>query len=74
MIFMHHFLHCISNIVDWNNNINKLITSLDTIVKASAEIAKTVKNDWIAPNPAGIHWDGKVMESLSNKYELEDRL
>ena len=43
-------------------------------VKVSGEILEVAKEGWNPPNPAGIHWDIKIMQTLKNKYALEDRL
>lgn len=43
-------------------------------VKVSASIAEVAKREWVPPSPGGVHWDGKIMQALNNKYKLEDRL
>jgi hypothetical protein len=37
-------------------------------------IAERIKADWTPPTVAGIHWDSKIMNSLSSKYNYDDRL
>jgi len=42
---------------------------------ASAQtIADEVKNSWKPPKVGIVHWDGKLMETLDNKYGVEERL
>ena len=42
---------------------NKALITI--IIKSeSKEIAEVAKEGWVAPSPAGIHWDGKIMQSL----------
>ena len=53
---------------------NKTSITLRYRVKTSEEIAEVAKEGWVAPSPAGIHWDGKIMQSLRNQYNTEDRL
>ena len=43
-------------------------------IKLSSEILKVAKEGWNPSNPAGIHWDGKIMHTLKNKNAIEDRL
>ena len=38
------------------------------------DIAGRIKSDWTPPNPAALHWDGKLIETLENKYKKDDRL
>ena len=38
------------------------------------EIAEVVREGWVAPQPAAIQWDGKIMEDLKDKYQVDDRL
>ena len=42
-------------------------------IKLSSEILKVAKEGWNPSNPAGIHWDGKIMHTLKNKNAIEDR-
>lgn len=43
-------------------------------VQAVQEIAENIKSDWTPPNPASLHWDGKLLETLGDKYKKVDRL
>ena len=43
-------------------------------LKRASEIACAVKDEWVAPQPAAIHWDGKIKEGFDNKYQVDDRL
>ena len=43
-------------------------------VETLAEISERIQEDWTPPDPAAIHWDGKLMETLTNKYKSDDRL
>ena len=42
--------------------------------EAVSQIAEQIKEDWKPPSPASIHWDGKLMETLTDKYSTDDRL
>ena len=33
-----------------------------------------VKANWKAPTQAAVHWDGKIMEDLKDKYKCDDCL
>ena len=37
------------------------------------DLAETIKQKWIAPKLATLHWDSKLMSSLSNE-SIEERL
>ena len=37
-------------------------------------IASKIKEAWVAPSRGVVHWDGKLMDSLSNEYSVEERL
>ena len=39
-----------------------------------SNIAERIHIDWVPPSPATIHWDGKLMETITDKYKLGDRL
>jgi hypothetical protein len=43
-------------------------------VQTIQEIAENIRSDWEPPMPASLHWDGKLMETLSHKYKRDDRL
>ena len=53
---------------------NKTSITLRYKVKTSEEIAEVAKEGWVAPSPAGIQWDGKIMQSLRNENKTENRL
>ena len=38
------------------------------------KISDTIKESWTAPACSSVHWDGKQMNLLSNKYKKEERL
>ena len=37
-------------------------------------MAEAVREGRVAPQPAAIHWNGKIMEDLKDKYQVDDRL
>ena len=39
-----------------------------------SNISEKIKSTWQPPNPAALHWDGKLMETLTDKYAKDDRL
>ena len=41
---------------------------------AHANNVETIKKQWTPPDYVVIHWDGKLMASLTSKYKVEDRL
>jgi hypothetical protein len=43
----------------------------DSAVSAMAE---RIKAEWTPPIPATLHWDGKLMETLEDKYTKVERL
>ena len=43
-------------------------------VKAIQNISEKVHANWQPPDPAALHWDGKLMETLTDKYAKDDRL
>ena len=36
--------------------------------------AEIVHEGWVCPKPAALHWDGKIMQELTDKYKENDRL
>ena len=36
--------------------------------------AEEVKEGWLCSKPAALHWDGKIMSDLEDKYKKKDRL
>ena len=42
--------------------------------EASSSIVTQIRDSWTAPAVGLLHWDGKLMETLRNKYRKEERL
>ena len=42
--------------------------------KVGSMIAKTCKQEWVGPRFATLHWDSKMMSTLSNAFISEERL
>ena len=38
------------------------------------DISEKIKSDWRPPSPAALHWDGKLLETLGDKYKKDERL
>ena len=34
------------------------------------DISEKIKSDWKPPSPAALHWDGKLLETLGDKYKI----
>ena len=34
------------------------------------DISEKIKSDWKSPSPAALHWDGKLLETLGDKYKI----
>ena len=43
-------------------------------MEAAVSITENIKKSWSPPSPALLQWDGKLMESLDNKYVEEERM
>ena len=37
-------------------------------------MAEAAREGRVAPQTAAIHWDGKIMEDLKDKHQVDDRL
>ena len=43
-------------------------------VSAVERYAEEVKEGWMCSKPAALHWDGKIMSDIKDKYKKDDRL
>ena len=43
-------------------------------IATAEKYAEVVKEGWICPKPAAVHWDGKIMNDLESQYKQKDRL
>lgn len=59
-------------------DVSKVYTSYAVADKSRREIGKQIaesyQEKWDVPQFASLHWDGKLLPSLTNKYENEERL
>lgn len=57
---------------------SKIASSYTTAYKYRHRVMKTISNsskeEWIPPKYATLHWDSKLMPSLSNPHVMEERL
>jgi len=42
--------------------------------KVGKKLAQTYRDQWVAPNLATLHWDSKLMSSLTNRNVTQERL
>ena len=42
--------------------------------KAVEDIAEYIRSSWEVPDIGVVHWDGKLVSSLQNKNEKQERL
>ena len=85
-VFYDNILYCLCKIAKCStNNICQYIKTFFKYIlryyyvfrgriKAAATIAEIAKTSWKPKRPASVHWDGKIMASLTDKYEKDDRL
>ncbi|KAG8171348.1 hypothetical protein JTE90_007600 [Oedothorax gibbosus] len=65
-------------ITEAGGDTSKIATSYTTTDKYRHRVAKTISNnsieEWIPPTYATLHWDSKLMPSLTNQHVMEERL
>jgi hypothetical protein len=59
-------------------DLSKVAASYSTADKSrrrvARELSETYRKEWVAPTLATLHWDSKLMSSLSNRNVTEERL
>ena len=65
-------------IAEVGGNASKVAASYATMDrsrrKVAADVASKQRTNWDPPKMATLHWDSKLMPSMSNKNILEERL
>lgn len=43
-------------------------------IEVQEDIASRIREAWICPDIAGLHWDEKLMDDLDNTYSKSERM